>query len=274
MDLDALLARSLGGLSVAEVLSLGGLVAARVAPLTVFAPWLTLRKTPAVLRATLVLALTLALGPFAFQFADVPPDPPPGLYVLWLVREALVGTVFALASSLPLFALDWSGRLVDTWRGASMAEVQAPPTGERTSPLGDLLLLFGVAWFLGLGGHRVAFEAFAWGLEVAPVGAMTLDTAGGAGVALAAAELSGAALAFAMALAAPAFAAIVTVEVGLGLVARSAPQIQVFFLGMPLRAAVGLAALLLSLNLLAAQLPGAWFDALGTARSFFAVIAP
>ena len=52
------------------------------------------------------------------------------------------------------------------------------------------------------------------------------------------------ALAFATALTAPAAVAIVVVEVALGLVARATPQIPVFFARMPLRAAVGLGAVL------------------------------
>ena len=40
-------------------LLLGVLVAARIAPLTVLAPWLTLRQTPPFLRGALILALTV-----------------------------------------------------------------------------------------------------------------------------------------------------------------------------------------------------------------------
>ena len=53
-------------------LAVAGLVAARVAPLTVFAPWLTLRRTPPVLRAALVVALTGALAPLAFPVSTLP----------------------------------------------------------------------------------------------------------------------------------------------------------------------------------------------------------
>ncbi|MCB9619369.1 MAG: flagellar biosynthetic protein FliR [Sandaracinus sp.] len=254
---------------------LGVLVAARIAPLTVVAPWLTLRRTPPFLRGALILGLTVALAPLAAGAASVDAlfGADAATLVAWVIREVLVGTLFALATSLPFFALDWAGRLVDTWRGASMAEVIAPPTGERTSPVGDLQLMVGIVLFLTLGGHRLAFAAFAEGLVVAPPG--SVDLAGSAPeLALGAARLTGSALAFAVAIAAPAGVAIVLVETALGLVARSAPQIPVFFAGMPLRATVGLAAALLGLAVLLGELPGAFEDALAIAAQWMRDLAP
>ncbi|MEM7607832.1 MAG: flagellar biosynthetic protein FliR [Myxococcota bacterium] len=246
----------LGELDLSEL----GLVAARVAPLTVVAPWLALRRMPASLRSAVVVGLTLAFGTVAPPDAALG-DASPLVYVGWLLREVIVGTLFAVAVSLPLYALDWAGRLVDTWRGASLAEIIAPNTGERTSPVGELYALLGIAIFFVLGGHRAALRAFAASFETAPLGnAIPAESA--QAIALQSAELTGSALAFAFAVAAPAAAAIVLVELALGLLARSAPQVPVFFAGMPLRAAAGLAALLTSLSLVVADLPGAFRGAI------------
>ena len=268
--MEALL-RLLGGeAAVTETLAVGGLVAARVGPLTVLAPWLSLRRTPAMIRAAIVLALTAALTPLALpQARAAVTELSAAGYAVAVLREALLGALFGVATALPFFALDWAGRLTDTWRGASMAEVIAPNTGERTSPLGDLYMLAGIALFLALGGHRLAFAAFADGLTTAPVGSIELAPRAEA-LALGAAQLTGSALAFALAIAAPAAAAIVTVEVSLGLLARSAPQVPVFFAGMPLRAATGLAAALLALSLITAQLPDAFRAAVDIGRRWLA----
>lgn len=245
-------------------LGVGLLVAARIGPVAVLAPWLAMRATPAVVRSAVTLALTVALAPIALQSAPALPGDGATMALL-AVREALVGAVFAVATALPLYALDWAGRLVDVWRGASLAEVIAPPTGERTSPLGDLYLLMGVALFATLGGHRLAIATFAEGLAVTPVGEPGL--AGIGDVALGAAQLTGSALAFAVALAAPAAVTIIALESALGLVARSAPQVPVFFAGMPLRAAAGIAAVLLGLSLVVGELPDAYREAVRTAGS-------
>lgn len=255
-------------------LVVGVLVAARVAPLTVLVPWMTLQGSPALVRAALVLALTAALAPLAAGALDAGTLAQAGPLQLaaFGLREVLVGGIFAVAAALPFWALDWAGRLVDTWRGASLVEVLTPD-GERTSPLGQLHLLLGVVLFFSLGGHRLAFAAFGEGLVVAPPGAVDL-AASAETFALGVARLTAAALAFAAALAAPAAAAIVVVEVGLGLVARSAPQIPVFFAGMPLRAAVGLAAVLLGLSILVGELPAAFEETYALLGRWMRALSP
>jgi flagellar biosynthetic protein FliR len=259
----------LGEPQVLRHFSVGTLVAARVLPLVLFAPFFAMRAAPALLRTAVALALTVALEPLA---ASVAPPLPGALGLAPLVlREALVGTVFAVAAALPLHALGWFGGLVDTWRGAGQGEV-ALPDGERTSPLGALALLLGVAIFVSLGGHRLALASFAEGLVRAPVGA-AVGEAGLRAVALGAARLVADALAFAAALAAPAALAIVLVELALGLIARAAPQIPMYFAGMPLRAGVGLGAVLLSLSLAVERLPAAFRAAVGAASSLVGRLA-
>jgi len=261
----------LGGEAVLwQTLTLYALVLARVAPLGFLAPWIALRDAPVLVRSATMLALTAALAPLAAASAhDLPGSVFP--FGVAVVRELATGALFAVAAALPFWALDWAGHLIDTWRGASLAEVLAPPTGERTSPLGNLYLLLGVVIFLALGGHRLALEAFVEGLSSAPVGAPVAVHGLGQAV-LGGARLTGDALAFAVALAAPAAAALVLVELALGLVARAAPQVPVFFAGMPLRAGVGLAAALLGLAILVGRLPGAFHDALGAASGLLRML--
>ncbi len=266
--MDTLLA-VLGEAEAQRHLAVGALLAARVLPLVLLTPFFAVRAAPSLLRTAVALALVVALEPLA---ASVAPPLPGALGLAGLaVREALVGAVFAVVAALPLHALGWFGGLVDAWRGAGQGEVGLPD-GERASPLGALASLLGVALFVTLGGHRLALASFAEGLVRAPVGG-TMDVDGLRAAALGAARLVGDALAFAAALAAPAALAIVLVEVALGLIARAAPQIPMFFAGMPLRAAVGLGAVLLSLSLAVERLPAAFRAAVSAAGALVGRLA-
>ena len=212
---------------VGRAIAAGALVAARLAPLTILAPVFGLRSAPASIRSGVVVALTLALTPVALGSAEVPPTPLLGLAI---VREALVGSIFAIVSSVPFHALEASGRLVDLHRGANLADVIAPPTGERTSPSGDLALLAGLALFASIGGIRWTIGAFAESLVDLPIGRASLETT----VFLEAAHALTDACRFAAIAAAPATVAILVADLGLGLVARTVPRISVFFVGMPI----------------------------------------
>jgi type III secretory pathway component EscT len=219
------------------------LVLARALPLAWVAPWLGWRGTASIVRAAVGIVLAVALTPIALASAPDLPASWPALSLM-IVREVLVGIAFAIASSLPILALGWTGDLVDRWRGSN----------ERVGPLGTLHLSAGVVLFVIVGGHRLAIAAFAEALNEAPVGA----GASGAELsafALEAARLVTLALELAVAFAAPAAIAFVIVELAIGLAGRVAPVISSLFGAVPLRAALGVAIALLGLSALLPSLP-------------------
>lgn len=244
-------------------LAVAGLVGARVSPLLLLAPWLSFKATPTFVRTALTVAFTVVYTPLVLSLDPVVPEAAL-FYGVALIREAFVGALFAVTVSIPFYAVEWTGRLTDTWRGASMAEIIAPPTGERSSPLGALLLFASIVLFISIGGHRLALRTFFDTFVSLPVGTPTnLSPGFGLGVL----QLVTQALTFAVALAAPIAVSIVLVEIALGLVAKSSPQVPVFFAGMPLRAATGLAALLLILSITVSSLPDGFASAIGAASN-------
>jgi type III secretory pathway component EscT len=247
---------------IARTLGVAVLVAARVAPLTILTPWIALRGTPPMLRAALLLGLTVALTPLALSASG---ELPPELlsFAVAAAREAAIGSVFAIAVAVPLHALDQSGRLVDALRGASQSE-SVLPAGDRSSPLGTLHLLLGAALFLSIGGHRLVLESLGEGLVAAPP-ASTTDAAHLGAFALGAARIVTLALTLAVSFAAPAAVSLAVVEIGLGLAGRAAPAIPMHFAGMPIRAALGVAAALFGLAFLVPYLPGIFESAVRTA---------
>ncbi len=228
------------------------LLAARLGPIAVLAPFASVRGTPALVRLAIGLAIALAMAPVAASSAMVPHDALG--FALAIGRELIVGGTFALAAGLPFHAIDFGGRLADTIRGASLAEVISPYAEERTSPLGDLHTLACVAAFFALGGHRLVVRAIADGLVDVPLGGPT-EASVYASVAHGAVALISSAIGLAASLAAPAFGAVLLAEIAMGVLARTAPQVPVFFAAMPLRAAVGLAAAVLVLAVLVRE-PG------------------
>ncbi len=218
------------------------LVLARTLPLAFVAPWLGVRGAAIYVRVAVGIALALALAPLAAASATALPADGVTLAIA-IVREALVGAAFAVAVSAPLYALSWTGALIDRWRG-SPPDATAP---SHASPLGQLHLAAAVVVFVVLGGHRLALAAFAEGFtEVpagAPVAAADLATFG-----LGAMRIVADALVLSVAFLAPAAIAFVVVEIALGLAGRVAPRVVTWMDAMPLRAALGVGLALLSLS--------------------------
>lgn len=262
---------ALTGTELARLAAVALLVAARVAPLTQLVPWIAMRDAPQALRFAVLGALTLALTPVARMVAPELPLDAVALGALAL-REAAVGAVFAVVTAVPLVALDHAGRVIDALRGASSSE-RGGASGERSTPLGDLHLLLGTVIFLALGGHRLVIAALGEGLVAVPPGA-TIASADLSALALGAARIVTHALTLAAAFAAPAAVALFALEVALGIVARAAPGIPVHVAGMPLRAAAGLAAVLLGLSVLVPRLPPVLEQGVEAAGSLVRELAP
>jgi flagellar biosynthetic protein FliR len=228
------------------------LVAARWAPLVVLAPFFAAKSLPATARFGLVAALTLAVYPAA-RAAAGPLPAGGGALALLVGRELLVGAVLGLLVAIPFRALESGGRLIDTARGARMAEVLAAPTDVRASPLGAFLLLLAVVLFMAVDGHLLVIRAAGASYTTLPVG-------GGLGPG-APADLAGLAIhlgsrffLITVGLAAPVLAAAVLLDLGLGVAGRVAPQLPLYFLGLPVKALGGLLILLLALPLVVVTL--------------------
>lgn len=224
------------------------LVLARTLPLAFLAPWLGYRGTAAYLRVAVALVLAMALTPLAKAGATSLPTAGVALGLAF-VREVLVGAAFAVAVSAPLYALSWTGQLIDRWRG-SPPDATAP---SHASPLGRLHLAGAVVIFVMLGGHRLALAAFAEGFTEVPAG-VPVAAADLATFGLGAMRIVADALVLSVAFLAPAAIAFVVVEVALGLAGRVAPAVVTWMDAMPLRAALGVAVALVSLSALLPRL--------------------
>lgn len=245
-----------------RALAVGLLLAIRLAPLTILAPALAVRGVPALVRTVVLLALVLGLLPTALSVTPELPTDTLSLAMLGL-REVVIGALFAVIVSVPFYAVEHAGRVVDQLRGAGQAEITLP-SSERTSLLGGALSLFALALFAAAGGHRVLVLALAEGLRQSPPGLETAahDWHESLGEA---AHLVTLVLPLGLSIAASAVLALVAADVGLGVVARTAPQLPVYFAGMPLRAWLGVAAVLLALAWITPELLRAFSEFLAIA---------
>jgi flagellar biosynthesis protein FliR len=238
-----------GDLSAALLLL--ALCAARVIPVLVVAPFLGGRLVPGMVKIGLAVAVALLIWPQALRGISLPQLGPVHV-VLLLAKEALVGLGLALCATLVFFAAESAGQLIDVARGASMAESLVPQSGRRASPVADLYLQLAVVVFLGLGGHRLFLQALARSYEVIPVTALP-SSAGLTALALATIDMTGQMLIVAVGLATPVLLAAVLTDLALGLVNRVAPQLNAWVLGMPAKALVGAALLLVTLSLVVGE---------------------
>jgi len=165
-----------------------------------------------------------------------------------VLKEILIGLFIGYGAAAMFWAIESVGFFIDNQRGSTMASSVDPLTGSQTSPMGILLTQALMAIFF-IGGGFIALLAVLYESYVLwPVFSFfpTINMEG----AVYFLSLLDKIVAFAVLLAAPTIIAMFMSECSLGLVSRFAPQLNVFFLAMPIKSAVGILILVLYISLL------------------------
>jgi len=183
-------------------------------------------------------------------------------FMLLLAREIVVGFCLGLVASAAFRAAEVAGRLGDTLRGANVAEILVPTADERASPLGVLYVLLATIVFLQIGGVPRLVEALLSSYRTLPLGAGLAEPAARR-AALVVIMSSAKLIASGLALAAPVVVALWLTDLALGLIARAAPSVPVYFLGLPLKGLLAIGVVLLGLGMLQNALArgfGSWLQ--------------
>ena len=245
---------------------------ARIAPAMWLTPFLGTSLVPRTVRTGLTVALGILLLP---ALAPSLPNLVAGGNVLLLavlLKELTIGVAIAFIAGLIFYAAQSAGWLADTARGANMGEVMVPQAGKRSTAMGSLLFQLTLVVFFALGGHRLYVLALAHSFERLPLGAFPTST-GLLGFARLASELSAQVFVLALSWAAPVVATAIVVDLALGWVNRFAPQVNSFFLAMPLKAALGVVFLSLITGAFVLLLPQALEAMVGHVQQAIAWLA-
>jgi len=237
---------------------------ARPGMLVMATPFLggTYAPIPARIGLTVLLALVLA------PFVQVPQALPGTGLAIVILREVAIGLALAFAIRVLIFAADFAGNFSSYQVGLSIGALIDPQTGVRNNVLAMLYANLAIIICLLTNLHHTLLRALAESYTALPVGVGGISD----GLAGSVAGLLGLVFVFGVRLAAPVVTVLLLVELGLALVARIAPSLNVIVAGAPVRLLVGLLAVAAALTALPSLLsrygPVAFQLAADTARAF------
>ena len=213
----------------------------RISAMFTIAPMFGSQTIPVRLRVAAAVVISVSLAPMLMQ--GPAPDPLSGTGLARVASELLIGLSMGFILQLTFASLYMAGEMVATTMGLSMAQVTDPNNGAPVPVLGQLFFMVGMLVFLGLNGHLALLAMLFDSFQILPVGGGGLD-----GVHMR--ELAGWAgemFAGAVRVALPAVTALLAINVMLGVITRSAPQLNLFSFGLPITTLLGLAMLVLAL---------------------------
>jgi flagellar biosynthetic protein FliR len=213
------------------------LVFCRAAGMVMAAPVLGDRAVPVAVRLALAAALSALLAPIVSRPDAVPAG---GTLALAAASEAAVGLVLGFGAAILFEGVRLAGHLIDQQMGLSLASVLDPVTGEPGAPVANLKLALAGLVYLAIDGHHHLISATARSFDAMPLlGAFAPAASSAAG-------LGGALFGIALQVAGPALITLFLVSLAMAFLARTAPEVDAFAVGVPARVLVGLGALLLA----------------------------
>ncbi len=218
------------------------------------------------------IVLSLTLGYFVAAWVPIaaPPDMMSIAAVLAVLHEIAVGLmlgfVLQLAFAIPLIAAEQiSGTM-----GLAIATSIDPASGAQAGALGTFFGLVLSLLFFATGAHLLWFELLIESYRLLPAGQFAF----GAWRAEAVVMFMGYGLAAAAAIALPVVLVLLLVQIVTGLIARSAPSLNLFALGLPAGVLAGIAAMIIALPVMTAQMRGVLETTLQQAEALVQPEAP
>ncbi len=229
------------------------LVFFRIAGLMLAAPFLGSTKIPK--RVKVLLALVLAAG-LVNRVKNVQlPD-----NVLQLAfgigGELIFGLIMGLGLSLAFIAVTWAGEMMGQQMGMNIAETFDPQFGRGGSLVGDMYSMLTLITFLIIRGHHAMIQGLAASFDSLPLLSVGMTQ----GLFDVFVGLLTSATVLAVKVASPMLVTMLVVDVALGMIGKSVPQINVMNAGLTLRSGLGIGVLVVGLMLTNEIMRQALFD--------------
>ncbi|MCM3782946.1 flagellar type III secretion system protein FliR [Neobacillus mesonae] len=220
------------------------LIFCRITAFFVAAPVFSTPGVPGIFKIGLSVFITIIVYLTFGLTQSIPMD---GNYILLIIKEILMGLLLGYIALLMITAIQTAGAFIDIQIGFGMANVYDPMTGAAAPLSGNLKYAFAILLFLTMNGHHRMLDAIVYSYEWVPLTGNDIFTAFSNG-SITELLIKAFAQAFMLAfqLAAPLVVALFMTDVGLGFLARTAPQFNVFVIGVPLKILVGLAMMIVT----------------------------
>jgi len=217
---------------------------ARVGTLVMLMPGIGEQMIPVRVRLGAALLLTLVLFPLTRTL--LPAGGTPDAIIAVLIGEIAVGLVLGLAVRMVVGALQTAGNIVAQQLGLAFAMSVDPAMGGQQAAIGNFLTLLGITLIFAADLHHLAIMAIRDSYaSLPPAGVPEVGDA-----AMLAIRAVGRGFALAVQIAAPFIAFGILFNLGLGVLSRLMPQLQVFFLAMPATILIGMLLLLVALGVM------------------------
>lgn len=211
------------------------LILIRVSVILLMFPFFSSRIIPVLVKAGLVLIITIVLFSVIDNKELQFPDTLCGM-VQMITAELIIGMILGLLVRMLFEGIRMMGQLVGFQTGFAITNILDPQSGMQVSILSNMAYLVAMVIFLILNGHHILLNAIRESFEIINVGALSLDRR----IFQEIINASGDMFVIAIKIGAPAIAALLFTKVVFGLITKLIPQMNIMIVAFPVQIIIGL----------------------------------
>lgn len=217
-------------------------ILARITGFIVFNPLWGRNNVPAMVKAGLCIVLSVSV--YSFAGGAAPAVPQTVLeYAVRLIMEFALGFLLGMIMQFFFYVVFQAGQLIDAQMGMNMSEMYDANLGTNVSLTSTLLQVMLVLLFFAAGGHITLLRILLSSGQAIPYGTVSIGTQ----TATHALEIFVLCVSLAVKLALPILAAELIGQLGMGILMKVIPQINVFVINFELKILLGLLVVLIML---------------------------
>lgn len=220
-------------------LSLLLLIFSRWAGMVMIAPVFGARGVPGMVKLWFALSLSVVLYPLVLAETPVIPSellPLSGI----IIKEVLVGLTLGFIINLVTAVMQGAGQLIDFQIGFMMGNTIDPINGMQSPMTGNFLVIVTTMLLLATNSHHYIIAAMARSYEFLPINPSALPNSVEFFI-----KITGRVVALSLQISMPVFGGLLLADIGVGLLSKTVPQLNMFSVIFAVKIIFGLVLVLL-----------------------------
>ena len=212
------------------------LMLTRISGIFLISPFFGSMNIPMFFRVGIALAMSVVLFPVVDGLGT--PETPPSIIMFGaaVLGELFIGWLIGFVAYISFAAITMAGKVMDMQVGFAVVNVVDPTSGQQIPLIGSFLYNLAVIILLVTNGHHMLIAALVESFRAVPLAGLEANIS----LALIIANFTGTIFLTGMKIAMPITFAILLTNVGLGLLSRTMPQMNIFVVGIPMQLMIGL----------------------------------
>ena len=215
------------------------LMLTRCSGIFMIAPFFGSLNIPVMIRAAAAFAFTLVLFPVVDGLGTVAAPPSIWAFAGSVLAELFIGWLIGFVAYVCFSAIHMAGKVMDMQVGFAVVNVMDPTSGQQIPLIGSFLYNLAIIVFLVTNGHHMLITALAESFQLVPLMTMQPNLS----LTMIMVNFVYGVFVTGMKVAMPVTFAILLVNVSLGILARTMPQLNIFVVGIPMQLMVGVGVL-------------------------------